>query len=226
MLDKKRKLLIGDFKSNNNVLENDEIRELKNIVNKLIYIQIYLETIAFSEKSIVTEYKNIEKINNDEKNKYVSITMTDKIDSYRNIMEVIDDLIQQTSTKYKISKLIKIKNILWYIMYSEDLIDITDLTESNFQNDVLHKQIKDISNSIDYLKHILDLKANKIFDVKRLINEVRSYNSSLISRKHKIFRNEILCFKSEFAPVKHQKKIDDILKIFDKILINYHRKPA
>jgi hypothetical protein len=192
----------------------------------LIYIQIDLETLAFSEKSIVFEYRNIEKENIDEKSKFISITNTNKFDSYRNIMEIIDDLIQQTSTKYKIVKLIKIKNILLYIMYSEDLIDIIELNESNFQNDVLQKQIIDIGNSIDYFKHILNIKANKIFDVKQLIRELRKAKSSVISRKHKIFKNEILSFKSDFAPIKHQKKIDEILEIFDNILINYHNKPA
>lgn len=224
MLDKKNKLLLDDFKSNNSTLESDEIRELKDIVNKLIYIQIDLETVSFSKKTIVFEYKNNENEDVNEITKYIALKKKNKIESYRNIMEIVDELIHQTSAKFKKNKLTKIKNILLYIMYHEDLIDIIELTDSNFQNNVLQKQIKDISWAVEYLNYMLEIKAKKIIDVEQRIRKGRGVKSSLINRKHKIFRNEILCFKSEFAPVKHKKKIVEILEIFDKILIKHHNK--
>lgn len=226
MLDKKTKFLLDDYKSNNSTLESDEIRELKNIVNKLIYIQIDLETVSFSNKTIVFEYKNIENEGINEITEYIALKKKNKIESYRNMMEIVDELIHQTSEKFKINKLTKIKNILLNIMSHEDLIDIIELTDSKFQNYILEKQIKDISWTVEYMNNILEIKAKKIFNIERKLREIRRAKLSLINRKYEIFRNEILFFKSELAPVKHQNKIDEILEIFDKILIYHHRKPV
>ena len=106
MLEKKNKLLLDDFKSNDSKLSSDEINELKYIVNNLIYIQIDLETVAFSEKTIVFKYENIEKENNAEfttdsvTERYVKLEKTDKVNSYKKIIviedvEMFSDVIQQ-----------------------------------------------------------------------------------------------------------------------------------
>ena len=230
MLEKKNKLLLDDFKSNDSKLSSDEINELKYIVNNLIYIQIDLETVAFSEKTIVFKYENIEKENNAEfttdsvTERYVKLEKTDKVNSYKKIMDMIDELIKQTSVKYKINKLLKIKNILLNIMYHEDLIQITEINNSNFRNHILQNKIMEINDVIDYLKYILDTKAEKIFNSNQIIREFIDIESTLTHRKHEILINDILYFKRELAPTKHLKNLDEILDILDKILINHHDK--
>lgn len=235
MVDKKRKFLLDIFKSNNSILESDELSEIKYFVNNLIYIQIYLETISFSEKNIVFEYNyiEIEVIDEESKNsiedrikKIHKIDKIDKIDNYKKIINTLDELIEKTSIIYKINKLLKIKNLLLNIMYFEDLILITEIKNSKYANSVLDKKIIDINDSIENLKFIIEKKSDKIFNLSQAIREYADITSNVMHEMHEIFLYEILYFKRELASVKHLNKLDEILEIFNKMLINHYDKPV